>query len=192
MPSPRSDSSPSPDESSPTPDPSPMTDLLFNPPTMPDPMAAAETETEQDPHSWPSDASASLSGRGDATGSEAPSKADLRRKARELLPMTTAAVETAGGIAHSLLTVEGTPEHAAGLYLPDQADVKAVAEPLAGLASRRMPEGAENPDVRDLVGLFLGLVGYVTKQMRKRAGLVRQEHLEEQYAGEADQETAAA
>lgn len=191
MPSPRSDSSsPSPDEPTPTPDP--MTSLLFQPPTTPDP-TTTEAATEQDPHSWPDDASPSLSDLDGATASAPRSTGSTpRRKVRELLPMTTAAVQTAGGMAHTLLTVEGTPERAVGLYLPDEDDVAAVAEPLAGLASRRMPEGAENPDVSDIVRLALGLVGYIAKQLQKRASVVRQEHLEEQYAGDADQEASAA
>lgn len=94
-----------------------------------------------------------------------------RKRKRDLIAPAKAAVATAGGVAHQLLTVDGTAERHAGLFLPDEEDLDAIAEPLAGLASRRVPDGAENPDVTDVIGLLLGVVGYVVKQLSKRAAL---------------------
>lgn len=95
-----------------------------------------------------------------------------RARLTELRKMTAAAVRTAGGLAHELLTRDGTPEREVGMWLPDDDDVTAIGEPLAGLASRRMPEGAENPDLADAVALVLGVVAYVVKQ-RARAAQTR-------------------
>lgn len=103
----------------------------------------------------------------DATSSDPRSTGSRRNRKRELLKVAAAVVETVAGMAHQMLTADGTPEREAGLYLADDDDVKAISDPLAGLASRRMPEGAENPDVADLARLVLGVVGYVFKQRTK-------------------------
>ena len=106
-------------------------------------------------------------------GSGSPPPSTRRNRKRELLATAAALVETVTGFAHEFLTAEGTVEREVGLYLADGADVKAISDPLAGLGSRRLPEGAENPDVADLVRLALGTAGYVMKQLRLRARIAR-------------------
>ncbi|MBM7510056.1 hypothetical protein JOE61_003870 [Nocardioides salarius] len=96
------------------------------------------------------------------------------------------AVATAGGAAHQFLTRDGTPERDAGLYLPDDDDLEAISDPLAGLASRRAPSGVENPDVTDLVRLVLGVVGYAVKQLNTRAAIATYYAEEPQPAPPAD------
>lgn len=125
-------------------------------------------------YSSPSDPSDELGpdfGSGPRSTAEAAASGDWRKRRRELKPVVATAVETAGGIANAVLTAEDSLERQADLYLPDPDDVEAIAEPLAGLASRRVPAGPENPDVADLIGLAFGLVGYVVKQLRKRAAI---------------------
>lgn len=98
----------------------------------------------------------------DGSDSSAPSnkKAVLRVTTRN-------AVKTIGGMAHRTLTQPNTAEREVGLFKPDGEDVKAIGDPLASLASRRAPEGADNPDVNDILQLVLGVVGYATKQRDK-------------------------
>lgn len=138
------------------------------------PLPESPTSPPPDP-SWssPSDPSSSELGADFGSGprstAEAAASGDWRKRRRELVPVMETAVRTVGGLAHATLTVEGTPERDAELYLPDSEDVEAISEPLAGLASRRLPAGPENPDVSDLIGLAVGLVGYVVKQLRKRS-----------------------
>lgn len=140
---------------------------FFLPTTRPPIPEEHTTETgpgwsESQPESPSSDAGAGSGSRPRST----------RARLTELRKMTAAAVRTAGGLAHEFLTRDGTPEREVGMWLPDDDDVTAIGEPLAGLASRRMPEGAENPDLADAVALVLGVVAYVVKQ-RARAAQTR-------------------
>jgi hypothetical protein len=163
------------------PDPEPSSPL-FSPVPTPDPstwglppQSPLSSETDPSDESSPE--------LGDGFGSPPPSIArGWKQRAEQLLPTTRAGVETAGGVLHSFLTVEDSPEQLHGLYLPDEDDVDAIAVPLAGLASRRVPAEAANPDVTDLIGLAFGVVGYVMKQLRKRA------HLRATFAGGIDHE----
>lgn len=167
--------------------PQPPTSPLFQP-TSPPPLdttptgASSETPNEPpNPHEL-----------GDDSASPRPSTgSSSRARLRGLRESIKGAVLTAGGLAHQLLTRENTPERDAGLYLPDDDDVKAVSEPLAGLASRRLPEGASNPDVTDLIGLVVGLAGYAIKQQLKRAELAKLRYLgdDQDPADQADDES---
>jgi hypothetical protein len=100
-------------------------------------------------------------------------------------------VNTAGGIAHSLLTRADTLEREAGLWLPDQDDVDTIADPLASLAARRAPEGSDNPDYTDLVRVVVGVAGYVVKQLRRRAEL-REDGAPQLYFDSPDETAAGA
>lgn len=176
---PRSPSREAASDPTPTPSPEPMTA------PEPEPLSPLFSHSESpSPSPDPSYDSPSPSpslDSGDDFGSARRSTDDLnkipglastwRKRKRELLAPARAAVATAGGVAHTLLTADGTIERAEGLFLPDQDDVNAIAEPLAGLASRRVPEGVENPDVGDVIALVMGVVGYVVKQLGKRAAL---------------------
>jgi hypothetical protein len=139
---------------------------LFRSPTSPPPLPSSPPE---DLPSWLSLDEPPSTSPDDAFGSPPPStgKKSGRPKLRELREMAKAAVQTAGNMAHQILTAPGTAERAFGLYLPDDDDVKAISDPVASLASRRMPEGAENPDVADLVRLAFGLLVYGVKQRER-------------------------
>jgi len=158
--------SPSPSPSSPPPPP-PSPSLLFSSTPPPDPMVL---DSPPDLHpSWTTpDEHPSPRLDGDS-GSDTPSTAKRsgRVKLRELRTLAREVVKTAGGLASQILTAPGTAERVYGLYLPDQDDVVAIGDPLASLASRRVPEGADNPDVSDLVRLAFGLLMYGVKQRDK-------------------------
>jgi len=89
----------------------------------------------------------------------------------ELQDIARTTVTVVTGLAHDLLTAEGSPEREAGLYLADEDDLEGIADPLASLASRRMPAGAGNPDVGDLMRLGFDLVGYWIKNRVQRMQL---------------------
>ena len=171
---------PSPEVSS-EPTPTPETGDLDSPslsplfvttpiPPMTDPL---DMSSQQHPWSQSPDESPSPDGDSDSSRPSTGSRRTAAAKRRELREMAAAAVETVGGAAHQLLTAEGSPEREQLLYVPDSKDVQAISDPLAGLASRRMPEGAENPDLADLVRLALGVVAYVVKQRAKRARIAQ-------------------
>lgn len=148
----------------------PIVPSLFQPPTLPpweslsDPSPSLDPPLESpDVPPWSGGADAGDSPRR-STGSERSRRKKLFKGAKQLVAM-------AGGMVHQLLTAPETPEREAGLYLPDEDDLAAIADPLAGLASRRMPEGADNPDVADLIALAGGLAAYWLKQRMKRTQL---------------------
>lgn len=158
------DATPSPTPSPSQPEPTtPPTSPLFQTPTQhpletPDPGSSETLDAPPSP------------GLGADSGSPRPGKAaSPAAKRRELRKVAATMVGMVGGLLHDLLTPHGSIERDAGLYLPDDDDVEAIADPLAGLASRRMPEGAENPDVTDLIRLGFGLLGYALKQRGLRA-----------------------
>lgn len=140
---------------------------LFSHATMPDPSSSPPPPSSESHDTPLSDVP------GDGGGSPPRSTGSrARARLRELRGVCATAVLTAGGIAATILTREGTPEREVGMWVPDEDDVDAISDPLASLASRRLPEGAENPDVTDLVRLGAGLLGYFIKQRAKRAELV--------------------
>lgn len=155
--------SPSP---SPSPDPTP-TSPLFSAPRSQESPTATETEPEEGPWSL---SPGELPGDGaDSPATPSAPRSTGRAKLKAIKETVRQAVLTASGAAHQLLTRDGTPERAEGLWIPDEDDVEAISDPLAGLASRRAPSGVDNPDVTDLVRLALGLAGYAMKQMHLRA-----------------------
>lgn len=109
----------------------------------------------------------------DAGDSGSPRRSTAGRGARKraLLSTISVAIATAGTMVHTLLTREGSAAQQIGLYLPDEEDIEAIADPAASIASRRAPEGIENPDVTDGVRLLLGVAGYALKQRAKLAAL---------------------
>lgn len=171
---------PAPETTRPSLPPSPLFQTA-NPPPL---------DTSQDPSSPSPSEHLSPGEPGDESGSPRPSTgsagAASRARIRGLRESIKGAIATAGGIAHQLLTRENTPERDAGLYLPDDDDVKAISEPLTGLASRRLPEGATNPDVTDLIGLVVGLAGYAIKQQVMKTQLAKLRFLEGQADDQGD------
>lgn len=179
---PVSDPSSDPSQSlSPSEDPTP-TSPLFRPtrsPEQPDP----ETDPESSPNLGGFETAAD-----DSPATPSAPRSTGRARLRALKATVATAVQTVGGVAHTLLTREGTPEREVQLWIPDEEDVESISDPLASLASRRMPEGAENPDVTDLVRLALGVVRYVFKQRDKAAQVQRDYHWEPPPAeGDGDQ-----
>jgi hypothetical protein len=92
-------------------------------------------------------------------------RASVRGYAKKLLV-------AAGKYAQGRLTAPNSPERMEGLWLPDDDDVKDVADPVAGLVMRRIPSRAggivANPDVEDGLVLLLAVVAYVGKQLEKK------------------------
>lgn len=169
MPSSRSRSA-SPETTEPeTPSPSPSPDPTPTSPLFSASQSAESPPTTEDSPQWSGDP-VELPGDGaDFPATPSAPRSTGRAKLRAIKETVKAALITASGAAHQLLTREGTPERDAGLWLPDDEDLEAISDPLAGLASRRAPSGVDNPDVTDLVRLALGVVGYATKQFTKRA-----------------------
>lgn len=67
----------------------------------------------------------------------------------------------------------------AGLWVPDDEDVKDVSTPAANIVYRRLPDEAKGGDVIDLFALGLALVGYVGKNLAYRAELRTLRQLQE-------------
>ena len=171
---------------SPTPSPSepttPPTSALFSSPSSPPshPLDPSSESPADEPSAVPD------------AGSVSPrpsSKSGAATRKRELHKVTAAFIGTIGGLLNDLFT-KG-PEREAGLYLPDEDDVEAISDPLAGLASRRMPEGAENPDVTDLIRLGVGLLGYAVKQRVLKMQLAYDATPPEEDQGDGAQEAVA-
>lgn len=55
----------------------------------------------------------------------------------------------------------------AGVWTPDEEDVKDVADPAASLVYRRLPDDAKSGDMIDLFALGMALVGYVGKNLQQ-------------------------
>lgn len=92
-------------------------------------------------------------------------RASLRGYARK-------AIVAAGKFAQARLTLPDSPERMEGMWVPDDDDVNDIANPVAGLVARRLPQRAggviANPDVEDGITLFLAVVAYVGKQLERR------------------------
>lgn len=123
-------------------------------PSLPD--AGHGSESPSDTRSTPPDSSPA----------KAPklTRAGLRKFARR-------AVEMAGVGLAAWLTAAQSIEREERLWVPDDEDVEAIAEPIAGLAARRLPDklggAAANPDVEDGLALVVALGEYLGKQWGK-------------------------
>lgn len=104
----------------------------------------------------------------------------------ELKKLTSTAVRTVGGVLNVVLTAANSAEREYGLWIPDTEDVAEMADPLAGIASRRMPEGTDNPDAVDIGRLISAVGGYIGKQLRRRAELRSLAAPQDFYAGPDD------
>jgi hypothetical protein len=84
-------------------------------------------------------------------------------------------IVAAGKYAQQRLTEPDSIERQAGLFMPDDEDVTDIADPVAGLVSRRMPSRAGgvvgNPDIEDGFVLVVAIVAYVMKQVEQRQRL---------------------
>lgn len=116
-----------------------------------DPASEWHDDSEQD--------SSMGSPAGDRPPAQLLSKHSLRLTAR-------AAVKTATGVTHTLAAK--TPEaQAAGLYIADDEDARAIGDPLADIAHRRGDLGVGNmsPDANDLLRSMMGVGNYFAKQI---------------------------
>lgn len=162
---------------------SPTSPLFLQPPEdQAEPMPAA-TMTEDSSPLPPSSSSSPNADAGAVSASPfgTPSTADPSAKPAPkkltraaLRGYATKAVAFAGGLVAAALTKPDTIERAAGLWVPDEDDVRDISDPVAGLVSRRMPSkvaGAMNPDVEDAFVLALALAAYIGKQIQRAAEL---------------------
>lgn len=170
---PRPSASPSP---SPTPlqDPTPPLSPFFQQP--PEDLSPSPSPSLPDPAPDSSSSPGpSLDDRGSASSSYTrstlgkPEQKPLGRA--QLRKVAGAAVTALGGLLANVLTAPESVEREQKLWVPDEQDVQAIGDPLAGIAARRVPAGVAGPDTPDVVALVVGLVGYVGKQFAKRAEL---------------------
>jgi hypothetical protein len=91
------------------------------------------------------------------------SKAQMRRTAEQ-------AVKIGGGMAHTV-GAKSDEAKAVGLYLADDDDARNIGHPLADLMHRRgdVVGGKLSPDANNALQAFMGLAGYLTKQVVKTA-----------------------
>jgi hypothetical protein len=75
-------------------------------------------------------------------------------------------------------------ERAAGVWEPDEDDVQDVTRPATNILYRRLPDEAKGGDAVDLIALGLALVGYVGKNLHKRARVRTSIALQAQQAAE--------
>lgn len=163
---------------SPSPTPEPTPELVTNPFFLP---PEDSQDSQQDPEPDPSWSSSQgllsnpSSGDGSpsdtpSTGPASPAPAKPLSKA-QLRKLAEGAVRGFGELVHKNLTAPQSAERDHGLWIPDDDDVKAISDPLAGIASRRTPAGVAGSDTVDIIGLVVGLVGYGIKQWTTRAQL---------------------
>ncbi|NUP79733.1 MAG: hypothetical protein HOV96_19530 [Nonomuraea sp.] len=112
-----------------------------------------------------------------------PSTADpSAKKADPPRRITRASVRKYAGIAVAMvlgyvadtLTKPDSIERHAGMWQPDDEDLTDMADPVAGLVARRIPQSAGkviNPDVEDGLVLALALTKYLGKQWQRRQAI---------------------
>jgi hypothetical protein len=131
---------------------------------------------------WPSDGSEPESD--DPTSSPStsadPGASVLSKKA--LKATFRQGVLIGSGVAHRVAArTEG--QQRVGLYLADQEDAEAIADPLASIASRRGGiVGKVSPDTADFIQSLMGVAGFMSKQI---ANLQAAREYDAQAAGHA-------
>lgn len=152
----------------------------------PEPMPEATISTPADPQDLPpwssSDPSSPVAAPDSPFGT--PSTADPNAKTNPTPPkrITRASVRKYAGIAVAMvlgyvaetLTKPDTIERQNNLWQPDDEDVKDMADPVAGLVARRIPQSAGkvmNPDVEDGFVLAFAFAKYVGKQWQRRQAI---------------------
>lgn len=150
----------------------PSSSPFFQPSSRPSQPTSEDTSNPQ-PESFPSPEMPSdpADDGSDSRSQSDRSKTTGRPSIRELAKVTKTAVATVTGVVHQLLTAEGTLEREAGLWLADSDDISAIGDPLASIAARRLPEGAQDPETGDIVRLVLGVAGYLGKNLMQRRGI---------------------
>lgn len=162
----------------------PRSPLFIPPEELPEPMPEATFRTTEDSPTPPLSLSNDQSGpAGAGSGSPfgTPSTADPSAKPAKpkltraaLRGYARKAVQAVGGFVGQRLTQPDSIGRQYGLWVPDGEDVEAVADPVAGIVARRIPDKAAralNPDVEDGFALLLAIAQYVGKQLQKKAAL---------------------
>jgi hypothetical protein len=125
---------------------------------------------------WPSDETgewdentetSSPASSADSKPAQLLSKHQMRRTAEQ-------AVKMGGGMAHTVAAKTPEAKHV-GLYLADDDDARSIGHPLADIMHRRgdIVGGKLSPDANSALQAFMGLAGYLTKQVVK-VGQIRE------------------
>lgn len=159
---------------------------LFKEPSTPAPSPSPEPAPQPSPSSNPSD-SPSLS-----EPSEDPSWSTSERELPRAAPAASGDTPSAGEpvritraaiakglsgvldtVTRQLARIAADPvERQYGLWVPEDGEIRGIAEPASRIAFRRLPEGATgNSDVLDIVDLALALGGYVWRNVSMRQQL---------------------
>lgn len=92
-------------------------------------------------------------------------------------PVTKAGIRTAVGsavrsVTNLVASIAATAaEQEFGLWRAEEEDVDALAAPASRILYRRLPEEAKGSDTVDLFTLGLALIGYVGKQLHRKAAI---------------------
>jgi hypothetical protein len=106
---------------------------------------------------------------GSTPGADVPKVSSLVSK-HQLRKTAEQAVKIGGGMAHTV-AAKTEEAKAVGLYLADDDDARNIGHPLADIMHRRgdVVGGKLSPDANSALQAFLGLAGYLTKQVTKVA-----------------------
>lgn len=102
-----------------------------------------------------------------AESSATPSTGDLKVSKAGIRAAIGQGFRTGCRMFASFAASQEEREH--GVWVPDDEDVQEVSKPAANIVYRRLPDEAKGGDLIDLVSLGLAVVGYVAKNLQKRA-----------------------
>jgi hypothetical protein len=124
---------------------------------------------------WPSDATDEWDESGETSSPVSTPDAETRPvtslvSKHQLRKTAEQAVKIGGGMAHTV-AAKTDEAKAVGLYLADDDDAVNIGHPLADIMHRRgdVVGGKLSPDANSALQAFLGLAGYLTKQVTKVA-----------------------
>jgi hypothetical protein len=99
--------------------------------------------------------------------SDTPSTGDIKVSKAGLRAAIGTGFRTGCRLFASFVTTQEERDH--GVWVPDDDDVQDVAKPAASIVYRRLPDEAKGGDLIDVVSLGLAVVGYVAKNLQRRA-----------------------
>lgn len=102
-----------------------------------------------------------------AEPSATPSTGDLRVSKAGIRAAIGQGFRTGCRMFASFAASQEEREH--GVWVPDDEDVQDVSKPAANIVYRRLPDEAKGGDLIDIVSLGLAVVGYVAKNLQRRA-----------------------
>lgn len=135
--------------------------------------ALSPSEDWQDDETGEWDESGETSSPGSTPAADVPRVSSLVSK-HQLRKTAEQAVKIGGGMAHTV-AAKTDEAKAVGLYLADDDDAVAIGHPLADIMHRRgdVVGGKLSPDAASAFQAFMGLAGYLTKQVVK-TGQIRE------------------